>query len=635
MVSRLCRAYAKWLSLRAPPQGLAVFRAAYAAVMIGDVWQMFAFRRLIFEPLPFETAGEIDPTGLLLAWLAALICLAVGWQTRAAAAVNFACSLLTLATFRQYEYHLDHLAHGINLLLVFLPVAEVWSVDAWLRHRQVRPILGRASEHPGIHPLNVFALLLIGLGLPYLDSCFWKLGQESWLSGLGVWHFASLPHNTWVNPELLQHLLNRQWLMTAANYATLGLEAGFIFLMWSRRCRAWLLLPIGTVLHVGIVVAFPIPFFALVMLALYALVVPAEWWNLVFKQVFGKSTADHRSAGEGEAQRGEFGGGQQSKGLSIAAFQIWTERSAHPRNKQTATGPVTAALVWRDSQLWNRFCQAITSLVQHGWQSVNALFASGTRPQWRTHRQDSAAPTPHRLAIAVLENPADESHPGEKIPSPRNVDCYANRPLYLAGLILFLLIAITMQAAMILENPLCFDREIVSADWKQRIHLAAGICPHGVFLDHHFRGYDHILAVVRLHNDGTQEWLPLTNSAGQMERYAIGRLWAKWAYRANNPYMLETPIRSAIRDYTAYWLHEQNRSLDRAQFLILVKAYEPVNGWEKNKLRRQTEQPWQMAGNGAWSAGKFTCTLHDLESVKPLSPSSAQQVAAKEQRRIR
>ncbi len=70
----------------------------------------------------------------------------------------------------------------------------------------------------------------------------------------------SLPHNTWLSPELLTRLLNRESFIWWASFIALVLEGSFIFLMWIPRTRAILFI-VGTSLHLGVLVAFPIPWF--------------------------------------------------------------------------------------------------------------------------------------------------------------------------------------------------------------------------------------------------------------------------------------------------------------------------------------------------------------------------------------
>ena len=53
-----------WAALRVPAHGLAVFRIAFCLVLLAEVCQIFYFRRLIFDLLPYIQPNEVTPTPL-------------------------------------------------------------------------------------------------------------------------------------------------------------------------------------------------------------------------------------------------------------------------------------------------------------------------------------------------------------------------------------------------------------------------------------------------------------------------------------------------------------------------------------------------------------------------------------------
>jgi hypothetical protein len=273
----------RFLDQRVSPIGLSLFRIAAAIVLLWEVGEMFYYRHLIFDYIPFIKPSEFNPTPILVLWLIALVGLLVGWKTRTAATINFCCSLFTFATFREFEYHFDHVAHCICSLLMFVPVSEMFSVDAWLKKRSSLTAGTSAPvEERGVHPIYYNYIMLVAIGLLYLDSAAWKMSQSAWQEGLGVWRPMSCPPFTWFPTASLQGLLNQKWLMITANFATLFLEIAFILMMWSRFCRIWIILPVGLALHGGIGLAFPLPKFAAVMLALYVVVLPPDIWERVY-----------------------------------------------------------------------------------------------------------------------------------------------------------------------------------------------------------------------------------------------------------------------------------------------------------------------------------------------------------------
>src|SRR5690606_7183496 len=72
-------------------------------------------------------------------------------------------------------------------------------------------------------------------------------------------------------------------LVIALGYITLVFEAVFLFTFWRKKWRVPMLI-IGIGLHIGILVCFPIPFFALGVIALYLLMVPVRFWEKQFNR---------------------------------------------------------------------------------------------------------------------------------------------------------------------------------------------------------------------------------------------------------------------------------------------------------------------------------------------------------------
>lgn len=302
-----------FLQQRVSPTGLALFRICYSLVLLWEVAVFWHYRHLIFDPVPYLQEGESYLQVLLPCWLAVVALLVLGCFTRTASILNYICSAIVFGGLTDYEYHYDQVCLVINFLLLFTPVSAVWSIDAWRKKR--RGLMTNAMAE--VHPIYYYALMLSGLGLVYFDAFFWKIVQPTWQQGNGVWRPMSLPPFTWHPTADFQFLLNQRWFMLLGNHLTLFLEAAFLFLMWSRRCRFWILLPLGFTLHLGIIVAFPLPKFALGMLTLYILLVPPDLWDRLRVRLaaFSQQTVT-KSSGENIA------------GSGLAPASIWNHRYA-------------------------------------------------------------------------------------------------------------------------------------------------------------------------------------------------------------------------------------------------------------------------------------------------------------------
>lgn len=301
---------------RVSATGLVVFRICYSLVLLAEVYQLYRFRHLIFDPVPHLARSEISFDFVLAAWAIVLVCIAVGFMTRTACIVNYLMTLLTFGTFTAFEYHIDYIFTSVNVLLPFMPLAASFSLDR-LIERNTSP------TRPRVPVGFYFAILLVGLGLPYFDSAIYKLGSPMWRSGLGLWLPASLPHNVVSAPTWI---LDQYWLVTLLGYFTIVFELLFLFLIWFRICRIPLTI-VGIGLHAGIVFIFPIPLFGLALLCMYPLL-----WQLAFR--------DESPESEASAVQGLGIVGYQTQavmGLTVAIVILQFALTAQtPLAKQTA-----------------------------------------------------------------------------------------------------------------------------------------------------------------------------------------------------------------------------------------------------------------------------------------------------------
>ncbi|MGV3587154.1 MAG: HTTM domain-containing protein [Adhaeribacter sp.] len=248
--------------------GLAFFRIAYSLVLLLEVKQLFTFRGLIFS----EVSTPISLiTTLLLIWAAALVCLFLGYYTRLAALINYIIGVYTVWQMPDFKYHLDFVMTTVNFLLLFLPVSVSLSLDKYLEKKQ-QPQKPQPTQ---VSSLYSWLLVTLGIGLVYLDSAVNKLDSPMWLSGLGFWLPSSLPQNALTN---LSWVLNQEFFVRIIGYGILAFEIFFIFLISFRTLR-WPLIIVGILLHLGIGIAYPIPHFALLMLALYIPLLPDIFWQ--------------------------------------------------------------------------------------------------------------------------------------------------------------------------------------------------------------------------------------------------------------------------------------------------------------------------------------------------------------------
>jgi len=271
MVAFFFRLYHKKIS----PKGLSVFRILFCTVLFFEVLHIFRYRALYFDPIPFLETANIDFTYLLLGWMFVLLFLICGFFTRIATVLNYLLAVFILNNLGSFEYHMDYAYLGISFLMIFMPLAKTYAIDAFYKSYKVKNKFDKGLDSYKVSVLYYYLPVLVGIGFVYLGSIPFKLKSDLWLGGLGVWLPASLPQITILND---QWFLNQKLLIYFMGYFTLCFEFLFPFIFFLKRLR-WPIVFSGLVLHIGILLEFPIPYFALGVIALYALIVPVAFWD--------------------------------------------------------------------------------------------------------------------------------------------------------------------------------------------------------------------------------------------------------------------------------------------------------------------------------------------------------------------
>lgn len=439
----------------ADPCGLAVFRVLYATVLLLEVLQLLKFKHLIFDRDPYLAPGEVKIEVIAMLWIPALILLAVGYQTRLAAFVNYLLGVIVFSSSHRFEYHVFYTYIGISLLVLLFPVSRVWSIDSLLKVK-TRPV----------REIHYLMPVFLGVGLFYYDSVFYKWASPMWLQGLGLWLPSSFPHVALTD---LSGLLNQKWLVIFLSHFVLVFETVFVFLMWFRKWRIPLMI-IGIGFHVGIGIAYPIPYFAATYILLYLLLMPPVVWRRIFQPTVNQIKPTLLKWVK-----------------PLASFAV-----AHP--------------------------PMLKSLSGKSW-----------------------------MIIVVV-----------------------------------LLVSQTLIIFHLMPKP--------PADAYKKL---AGVGRHSVFLDYHFKGYNHIIKVDYL-APGKRQTLPIINNDGSPGAWVSGITWRNITFDVVSPQLEEDKITKRLTPYLLMYLRENN--LKAGRFEIFIKEMDTPNGWERDFLKRQYAHPWTLAG---------------------------------------
>jgi predicted DCC family thiol-disulfide oxidoreductase YuxK len=267
-----------------PPGPIGVFRIVYSAVVLlylalifPDINLWFSNRGVLSQadsdaynayhiqgPILNLLHGIDNPVllyGFFTVFLAAAICLLLGWWTRVAAVIVFLALNSTLNRNHPMTSGADGVMMVLAAYLVLMPAGAACSLDRLRRFM-------RGVEDEVAPPVLPWAqrLAQIQISVLYLISVLNKWPGETWRNGTAVYWALSIPdlHRfpvPWLNGD---HL----WLVNIFTYGTLATELALAFLVWVPRLRLYVLAA-GVLMHIGIEYSMNIPLFSFLMIAGY------------------------------------------------------------------------------------------------------------------------------------------------------------------------------------------------------------------------------------------------------------------------------------------------------------------------------------------------------------------------------
>lgn len=244
---------------------LAIFRITYGIVLLGTILQLYAYKELIYDSVPFLSPSSLTIKLPLFFWLLNTVFLIVGILTKWVSVANFIFSLCLVYPLREFSYAFDSIMLSINAWMMIAPVGSRFSLDN---------VLFRSSRKY-IPSFYVYLLLTIALIWVYLDAGIQKLLSPLWREGIAFWRYASNPA---VSSLSANWLLDQQWICYTINYNVIAFQLTFPLLLLWKRFR-WYVVIGGLSLHIGILVFFYIPLFSLTECLLYLFLVPQTFWR--------------------------------------------------------------------------------------------------------------------------------------------------------------------------------------------------------------------------------------------------------------------------------------------------------------------------------------------------------------------
>lgn len=608
--------------------GLSIFRIAYSLILLAEICQIYYFRHLIYDKIPYILPAEINFAIPLMFWGTSVLFLLLGAFTRTAALINYLLSAILIGSISSYEYHMFYAYMGMNFLLLFLPVSRNLSLDRLLTKLKYSNTRFNYNPPTTVSVLAYFVPLLIGVALVYFDSIFFKFASEFWRNGLGLWLPSSLPQATLLPIEFI---LNRKEVVIFLGYLTVAFEAVFIFTFFRKKWRVFLMF-IGLGLHIGILICYPIPWFALGMCAIYLLMVPVSFWEKLFPSkgkenltVYYDSECPLCNRTKIIVQHLDIGKRVSFKTVQFSAADEPLLKEISYESLLDNIHSVKEGRVFCGIDTYVQVFHSILYLRPLSWLlRIPGIYQLGTfiygivAKNRTTERctEDNCGFVPPAL-------PLDES----KFKILKN---YTLSDLKIFAITLGLGALIATQVVVSYNSLLIKDirtaigfqntstnrfLESISAKLGKQSKIYLGITNHGVFMDYHFSEYNHIIAISYVTDDGHEEWLPIIDKDGTPGNYLYGFNWSKWSFRVNHNIINQINLERGIRDFTAFWAYKNGVDLNNAVFKIKLKKVDTPKEWKKNFLKRQMNKPWQNIGTATWKDKNYSIDIPIVEQL--------------------
>jgi predicted DCC family thiol-disulfide oxidoreductase YuxK len=598
----------KMLFKKIDATGLAIFRIFYSLVLYCEVSQIYKYQNIIYP-----ACDELNMDFIFKFWIPVIILMTIGLFTRIATIINYLFSVIIFSSAHDFEYHVFYAFVGMNFLLIFMPISRVFSLDNLLiklKHSSPQKLYLPDTK---VLAVNYIAPVFVAIGIVYFDSVLFKLSSPMWLKGLGMWLPSSLPIAVWND---ITWLNNNELLVKFMGYFTIVFEAIFIFIFWKKKYRIPLLL-IGLLLHIGILIAFPIPWFALTAIVVYILMVPVGFWNQLKKRISSSQIGAYTFFYDKECPL------CTKVVVVINHFDILNRIKCIPVQNNYQNYSALTAISLDDLLInihginskeqvfvgYNAYVELLKSMI-YTWPlgfilSLPGFSTLGTKVyKYIAGNRITERCTLESCPMPVLNNPVSETQ-DYFVKGLNQVSITKYFWISFISIVLFFQFFISWQSKlsqMILWKIGLGNSQIdatmrnVGTETNPFALHYLGLTQHPVFMDNHFADYNHIFKVELVKEDKTQEILPIINNNGMPGSYIRGAFWVNYTFRTSSPHFSVKQFEKGIVKYINYYIKEKSLDKQNLAFIVYIKDMEMPKDWEKDFMHKQMEKPWQEAG---------------------------------------
>lgn len=586
--------------------GLAFFRITYFTVIFCEVLQMLIFKDLIFVIENFNFRP------LLVLWLVVLICIIFGFKTKIMLIINWVLSLYIFGGSESFEYHVHYIYCGVHFLVLFIPINKSFSIDYLIKKINYSSIEKEHFPYTKTSKLSYLIIFMIAVPFVYFDAFCYKLNSPMWMNGLGMWLPSSLPQIVYFDTSFL---LNNKAFSLFMGYFIIVFEGSLLFLMWFKKFR-WPLFLMGILFHIGILITFPIPWFALAYCSIYLLLIPIQFWTNIKNKFSYKEPILF-------IYYNDLDKFSHQKKWVIHALDFFKAIKFIPiKNMTLDEKNKFKGILDTDSFKDFYSFSTKTKKTYKGFNSYSQILKY--LPLLFIFSLIIQIPGIKHLAIIgykyISDNRDKEGSNYEKDNTYLskygidNVKIFKNlsiKDLKINVITIFLIcicslqLSTTYNSSFILSirknlniHQTIVDNTIVT--FFQKTHFlrrVLGIIPHAVFMDGHFDEYNHIIKIEHVNKKGNKTLLPIINENGMPSHNISGCLWVNFIFRVSSPHLNEYQMISGLKKYIVFWAKKNNIYFQKAKFELSIKEIEIPTKWEKDFLKKQKEKPWKKISN--------------------------------------
>lgn len=175
-----------------------------------------------------------------------------------------------------FFYGVDKILAGLLLILCLAPIGRALSLDRVRAIRAAKRVRLNAtvpvycSEWTGA----CTRLMQIQMAVLFFYSAISKMAGDDWRSGDAVWTVFTTDEH--YSPFILDVFASHYWLVNFATYGTVLIEIAFVFLIWQRATRPYLLAG-ALFLHAQFAILMGLFYFSFVMTMGHMSFVRPEW----------------------------------------------------------------------------------------------------------------------------------------------------------------------------------------------------------------------------------------------------------------------------------------------------------------------------------------------------------------------